>query len=379
MKKIVNLNKVINIITNIFQKELHIKRQKSLANAVYGAMHASRLSSSSIGQSFAAVEEKSPKHAVKQVDRLLGNDKYEMEKIFPLLIPWIIGQRKKITVTIDWTEFCYTGQYLLALHMVSKHGRATLLMWRTIDDRKLKNNRTRYEKELLQQFHFIVPKELRVTILGDRGFSNTDFFSFIRDKLGWEYIIRIKNNIYIESDNIIGKARDWVPRNGRILELKDAIITKSKKALVPSVVLTKKRGMKDAWHLATSIKGRKEHVVNLYERRFTCEEQFRDMKDDRFGVGLKETIVTTLARRDMLLLVNAISTILLTVLGAVGEYIGYSRYLKANTVKRRTHSLYRQGRQYVKGVTDVYYSLFKTHFTQLIENIRHTSLTYDII
>ena len=30
-------------------------------------------------------------------------------------------------------------------------------------------------------------------------------------------------------------------------------------------------------------------------------------------------------------------------LGAAGERIGYDRWLKANTVKRRTHSLFRQG------------------------------------
>ena len=30
-------------------------------------------------------------------------------------------------------------------------------------------------------------------------------------------------------------------------------------------------------------------------------------------------------------------------LGAAGEVLGYDRYLKSNTTKRRTHSLFRQG------------------------------------
>jgi hypothetical protein len=34
---------------------------------------------------------------------------------------------------------------------------------------------------------------------------------------------------------------------------------------------------------------------------------------------------------------------LLTVLGAAGESLGMDRMLKANTVKTRTHSLFRQG------------------------------------
>jgi hypothetical protein len=33
---------------------------------------------------------------------------------------------------------------------------------------------------------------------------------------------------------------------------------------------------------------------------------------------------------------------LLTLLGAAGETLGYDRYLKSNTTKRRTHSPFRQ-------------------------------------
>ena len=46
--------------------------------------------------------------------------------------------------------------------------------------------------------------------------------------------------------------------------------------------------------------------------------------------------------RDRLLL-SALSIALLTFLGAAGESLGYDRWLKANTVKTRTHSLFRQG------------------------------------
>ena len=40
---------------------------------------------------------------------------------------------------------------------------------------------------------------------------------------------------------------------------------------------------------------------------------------------------------------SAIAISLLTILGAAGEAIGIDRYLKANTVKRRTISLLNQG------------------------------------
>ena len=47
-----------------------------------------------------------------------------------------------------------------------------------------------------------------------------------------------------------------------------------------------------------------------------------------------------------LLLVGALAIALITLLGAAGESIGMDRMLKANTVKTRTHSLFRQGCEY---------------------------------
>ena len=42
-------------------------------------------------------------------------------------------------------------------------------------------------------------------------------------------------------------------------------------------------------------------------------------------------------------MLNAFAIALLTLLGAAGEALGYDRYLKSNTTKRRTHSLFRHG------------------------------------
>jgi hypothetical protein len=49
------------------------------------------------------------------------------------------------------------------------------------------------------------------------------------------------------------------------------------------------------------------------------------------------------SRRDRLWLLNALASVLLTLLGMAGEALGYDKYLKTNTTKRRTHSLFRQG------------------------------------
>ena len=82
---------------------------------------------------------------------------------------------------------------------------------------------------------------------------------------------------------------------------------------------------------------------NLSAKRWTIEPGFRDTKDLRFGMGLSVLRIGDPQRRDRLLLLNALAILLLTLLGAAGESLGMDRSLRTSTVKRRVHSLFRQG------------------------------------
>ena len=85
--------------------------------------------------------------------------------------------------------------------------------------------------------------------------------------------------------------------------------------------------------------------MSSYQRclEWDIECGFRDTKDLRFGMGMGSMHVSTPERRDRLWLINAFAVVLLTLLGAADETLGYDRHLKSNTTKRRTHSLFRQG------------------------------------
>ena len=84
-------------------------------------------------------------------------------------------------------------------------------------------------------------------------------------------------------------------------------------------------------------------LIRYYAKRRRIETSFRDIKDMRFGMGLSAMRVSTTERRDRMLLLSALAIALLTVLGAAGESLGCDRWLRANTAKYRTHSLFRQG------------------------------------
>ena len=102
--------------------------------------------------------------------------------------------------------------------------------------------------------------------------------------------------------------------------------------------------MKQAWCIVSSDKELVgSNIVKWYAKRWGCEPQFRDTKDIYLGMGLSKTSIKDEKRRDRILFIHAIATVVLTLLGAAGEKIGLDRYLKANTAKTRTMSLFSQG------------------------------------
>jgi len=102
--------------------------------------------------------------------------------------------------------------------------------------------------------------------------------------------------------------------------------------------------MKQAWRLAaSSTTATAREPTGYYGRRWGIECALRDTKDLRFGMGMGSMHVKSPERRDRVWLINAFAVVLLTLLGAAGEALGYDRMLKTNTAKRRVHSLFRQG------------------------------------
>ncbi len=85
------------------------------------------------------------------------------------------------------------------------------------------------------------------------------------------------------------------------------------------------------------------HIEAGYINRLAPNLSLRDSKDLRFGMGMGSVHVSTPERRDRLWLINGLAVVLLTLLGAASEAVGYDRMLKTNTSKRREHSLFRQG------------------------------------
>jgi hypothetical protein len=226
--------------------------------------------------------------------------------------------------------------------MVTTVGRAMPVAWRTVIKSKLRDHRTQYELELVQQLQRSLAPDVEITLLADRAFGSAEFYATL-EAMGWDFVIRFRGCIHVTVGDECKPAGEWLSPKGRATLLRDAKVTNEQHP-VGAVVTVKAPKMAEPWFLATSLRGSSAaEIVKLYGRRFTIEETFRDVKDIHFGMGLSATHIRNPARRDRLLLLVAMAHTLLTLLGAASEKSGLDRYLKTNTVKRRTVSLFRQG------------------------------------
>jgi hypothetical protein len=369
---------IFAFVTSLFGEDLHAKRILSLSQCTLGVIHAASLAIHSIGIGMAQARGVDPKHAIKQVDRMLSNDGISVWEIFRMWVPFAIGDRRQIVVTLDWTEHDHDDQATIAMNLVTSHGRATPLIWKSVVKSELKDHRNEYEDQVILRLHEVLPDGRRVTLLADRGFGDQKLYKILGE-LGFDFVIRFRESIRVaNSDGQFGPASEWVPTNGRARMIRGAFVTQDK-CPVPAVVCVKESGMMDNWCLATSrtdLSGKE--VTALYGKRFTTEENFRDTKDLKYGLGLSATHIGSPQRRDRLLLIAALAQALLTLLGAAGEALGMDRLLKANTAKKRTHSLHRQGLYYYNAIPTMREDRLVPLMTKFAEIVRGQQICVEI-
>jgi hypothetical protein len=335
---------VAKTVDELFGDDLHSLRVLSIANGVVGVLHAAVLSIHAIGRGYAQAIGGNKKHGVKQTDRLLSNEGIDLWSLFDNWVRFVVGERSELVIALDWTNFEDDDHYTLAAYLITSHGRATPLIWKTFEKATIKTHRNEYEYSLIERLHQCLAPDVSITLLADRGFGDKKLYDYLQ-ALGWDFVIRFRGIIHVESaDGQSKPASEWVPPGGRALMLRGASVTVRKRCTVPAIVVVQAKNMKEPWCLATTLCERKAtEIIKLYSRRFTIEETFRDQKNLRFGLGLSATHIGNTVRRDRLLFLSAIAQALLTLLGAAGEECGMDRMLKVNTVKRRTQSLFSQG------------------------------------
>ena len=335
---------VNSIVEEIFRSELHPKQRLSLGYAALGLLESESLILHRMGQGLAKARGIEKKHATKQIDRLLSNKKLSIWELSGLWAKYLLCDSKEVIVALDWSAFADDEQSMLSLNLVSPKGLSVPLLWKSVENKRIKHNRARYEDQLLSCLKTILPEDVKVTVLADRGFSDHKFLRFLSEELQFDYVIRIKSNTTIVTKKESFKAAECLEK-GKITTLKNVGVTLQNYP-ISTFVATQDKDMKAPWYLVSNKKESGSALIKLYAKRWKIEPYFRDLKDGRYGYGMESTHYKSPERRDRLMLIVVLCYRLLVILGQAGEEMGLDKKLKVNTVKTRTHSLFTQGQFY---------------------------------
>ena len=218
-----SINQVRQVLGGVLGQDLHAKRVDSLCDATLGVLRSASLAVCMIGQGLAAARGLNSKHATKQVDRLLSNPKINVDDILVRWVPYIVGARDAIVVALDWTDFDADKQATIMLSLITDHGRATPLVWLTVDKNTLKNNRSLYEHRVLVRLAELLPADIKVCVVADRGFGDQKLYRMLTEELCFDYVIRFRGNIAVTATT--GETRTaaaWVRPGGRARVLRGA-------------------------------------------------------------------------------------------------------------------------------------------------------------
>lgn len=335
-----DLETVEQLVVRLF-KHLHVKRVRLLATVVLAALGSSRAGVAALGRSLGLQRGKHFKHAIKQIDRYLSNAGFVVEELLASWTSSAAAGGSHLLIALDWTDFGRDVHTLVASR-VHGDGRVIPLMWRTFSAKQRKGRMARIQFAFLKQLRQALPERPAI-IIADRGFADVALYKEL-ERLGLFFIIRFRERHFVTPLGARrANATKFVPKRGRSRRFEGATLGYATKVRA-NVVLVKRGRMKAPWCLATNLPDGAERIIELYARRFTIEETFRDFKDVRFGWGLKLCRIKRHDRRDRMLLALAIASMILTVAGKAVEKAGLNRHLRANTGPRRAHSLFLQGR-----------------------------------
>ena len=152
---------------------------------------------------------------------------------------------------------------------------------------------------MLCRLREVLPAGVKVTVVADRGFADCKLFYALTEELTFEYVIRLRGDIYVT--NARGERRPaaaWVCAGGRARRLVGARVTDAHELPVGVVVCVHDRKMDEPWCLVASEATVPTPVlIRYYGKRWGIEAGFRDIKDMRFGMGLSSMGAALLRRR----------------------------------------------------------------------------------
>ena len=350
---------VVKLLHKQLQKtaSIHKKRLASLFDIVETAMQTQYVTLTGLGRRLPSST--AIKHKIKKVDRLLGNQHLQEERIeiYKQLSRKLIGKRKTPHIIVDWSPLAEGSYYYFLRASIATKGRAITLYEECHPDSK--NANVKVHKAFVNTLKIILPPDCQPTIITDAGFRNSWFNQV--EAHHWHWIGRVRHNTLYQALNttcwqrittLHAKATGKAKQLGQVLLARSNPLTcyfyiykkepkgRKKKTLLGKTcrqstsIKCAKRG-REPWLIASSMNSPANIIIKLYGKRTQIENSFRDTKNQRVGFSLNDTGTRNIERLNILLLIIYIASIGLWFIGQCAKENKRHYPFQANTIKHR--------------------------------------------
>jgi len=358
----------MTLCQKLFKKALadtiHVKRIKCLTRFVGSLLNTNTtLSVAEIGKVLDS--NTSVKHNIKAADYFVNNTGLE-EDLLPIykgIAHFFWKGLTQVTILVDWSGACSDSQYVLQASLVG-HGRS-IPVYHEIHG-KSEQEKPEVHEGFLKNLAQVLPQHLAVTIVTDAGFHREWFMLVL--ELGWDYIGRIYSCYYYQAIDetswysvkdikfakigkaeTLGKVRLGKTKKtltGYLYTYKYSVSGKPhKKNKYPTHEKRHSQSYQNGWVIFSSLKKPANALINYYKKRMQIEQNFRDIKSEQYGVGLRRNNSTGKTKINMLYFLAALINLVLWWIGLVIERHNKQYQYQANTIKnKRVRSLTHLGR-----------------------------------
>jgi hypothetical protein len=285
--------------------------------------------------------------------RWLGNGRIEVAPLYGPLIAQALREWGAHTLYLALDTSMLWNQYCLIRLSVVYRGRAVPIAWEVIEHGSSSVTHAAYAG-LLEAVPVLLPEGVKVVVLADRGFADTELLAQLR-RVGWHFRIRLKAPFTVlRPGQGVSKMEDFALAPGRALFLQNVAITGEPLGPV-SLALARHTSNGEYWYIVsdepTSVRTFAE-----YGRRFDIEENFLDDKSN--GFQLESSLVREADALTRLCFVLAVATLYLVAHGT--QVVAQQKRRWVDPHWFRGHSYLRIGWQWVKTALARGWELFTT-------------------
>ena len=341
---------------------IHNTRLDAFFTFVELACRTQNITVTSLGRELKQNSDTNVKHDIKRADRLVGNIHLHSERVcfYSLMSERLIGLEKHPYILIDWSPMNGAEIFQVLRASIPLDGRALTIYEKAYTESDL--NTDKAHRQFIHELAQCLPEGCQPIITTDAGFKSPWFNAI--EAAGWYWIGRVRGQVQLSEDAISWKkCKQWCDlATSRAKKTGEIFYSKSKKLLCEGVLYhgktngrykKKKRGGKSqcstdkyqqekakeplflVYNLPATHQYSARQIVCIYKKRMQIEENFRDTKNPRLGLGLSDACSTTTLRYDNLLLIAAMVLFILWCLGFASSQLGQSRFLQANSIKKR--------------------------------------------